>query len=253
MGEITKIPMYDSSHNFWTGCTKISEGCKNCYMFRAKKRYGHDPENISEILNFDKPLKWKEPKRIFVNSWSDFYHEAGDKWRNRAFNIMKKSPQHTYCILTKRPDRILMNTRYDIIFNNMLKNIWWGVTIENMNHLDRYYQLESTLTGTNQTLLFVSIEPMLSEMDLGKLLRPHKDHGGLTFQPAQWVIVGTESGGKNIRRPAKIEWVESIVEQCKEFNVPVFVKQLEINGKVTDDINLFPEHLRIQQIPEINE
>lgn len=108
MGKESKIEWCTSSWNPWQGCHKVSQGCKNCYMFRDKTRYGQDPNVVtaSGDKTFYAPLKWKEPKRVFTCSWSDFFIEEADEWRDEAFAIMALTPQHTYQVLTKRADRM---------------------------------------------------------------------------------------------------------------------------------------------------
>ncbi len=106
MSENTKISWADHTVNFWQGCKKVSSGCKNCYMFRDKKRYGQDASVVvrSKPPTFNKPLLWKDPARVFVCSWSDFFIEEADLWREEAYDIMRKTPHLTYLILTKRPE-----------------------------------------------------------------------------------------------------------------------------------------------------
>lgn len=108
MGETSNIEWTGGTWNPWHGCHKVSAECKNCYMFRDKKRYGQDPNVVVRSkTGFYDPLKWTEPKTIFTCSWSDFFIEEADPWRDEAFAIMALTPQHTYQILTKRPDRML--------------------------------------------------------------------------------------------------------------------------------------------------
>lgn len=97
----------ETTWNPWHGCHKVSQGCKNCYMFRDKERYGQDPNVVVRSkTKFYDPLKWQEPLTIFTCSWSDFFIEEADAWRDEAFAIMALTPQHTYQVLTKRTDRM---------------------------------------------------------------------------------------------------------------------------------------------------
>lgn len=108
MGEQSNIEWTDATWNPWYGCHKVSQGCKNCYMFRDAPRFGRDPNTVVRSkTTFKDPLKWKEPRRIFTCSWSDFFIEEADAWRDEAFAIMALTPHHTYQVLTKRPDRML--------------------------------------------------------------------------------------------------------------------------------------------------
>lgn len=106
MGNSSNIEWTDATWNPWHGCHKVSQGCKNCYMFRDKRRYGQDPNVVTRAASttFYAPLKWKKPRRIFTCSWSDFFIEEADPWRDEAFAIMALTPQHTYQVLTKRPE-----------------------------------------------------------------------------------------------------------------------------------------------------
>jgi protein gp37 len=104
----SKIEWTEATWNPWHGCHKVSAGCKNCYMFRDKAKYGQDPNVVVRSkTRFYDPLKWKEPRTIFTCSWSDFFIEEADPWRDEAFAIMALTPQHTYQVLTKRPERML--------------------------------------------------------------------------------------------------------------------------------------------------
>lgn len=108
MAHESKIEWTEATWNPWHGCHKVSPGCKNCYMFRDKARYGQDPNAVVRSkTKFYDPLKWTEPRTIFTCSWSDFFIEEADPWRDEAFAIMALTPQHTYQVLTKRPERML--------------------------------------------------------------------------------------------------------------------------------------------------
>jgi protein gp37 len=226
MGENSKIAWTDHTWNCWQGCHKVSAGCKNCYMYRDKKRYGQDADKIirSATATFNKPLKWKDPAKVFVCSWSDFFISEADEWRDEAYNIMEQTPHLTYLILTKRPENIWNRWRY-------LNNIWLGVTIESQSEVDRLHLLRAE----RACIRFLSIEPLLSRISLDNLEGIH------------WVIIGAESGSD--RRECSLEWVWDIIRQCDDFNIPVFVKQLHINGKVSQNIEEWPEDLRRQEFP----
>jgi len=107
MGQNSSIQWTHSSWNPWTGCRKVSSGCKFCYMMRDKEIYGKDGTIVVRSkTTFNDPLKWKEPKLVFTSSWTDFFIEEGDQWRDEAWAIIKKCPHHIFQILTKRPERI---------------------------------------------------------------------------------------------------------------------------------------------------
>ncbi len=231
MGENSKISWCDHTINFWQGCHKISEGCTHCYMFRDKKRYGQDANIVvrSKDATFNKPLKWKDPAKVFVCSWSDFFIEEADDWRQDAYDIMQKTPHLTYLLLTKRPE----NIKHRRSFGRYIpKNLWLGVTVESSKYKPRIDILRRYQGSVN----FLSIEPLIGDVGLLDLTNIH------------WVIVGAESGPD--RRPCKIEWVRSIVDQCKAAGVPGFVKQLHIDGKVSTNPEEWPEDLRIQEFPK---
>ena len=254
MGKNSKISWCDHTINFWQGCHKVSEGCKNCYMFRDKKRYGQDASVVvrSKPATFNKPFSWKDPAKVFVCSWSDFFIEEADEWRTEAYDIMEQTPHLTYLLLTKRPENII--SRWGAV-QSTLKNIWLGVTTENKEEANKRIPF---LIETPAAKKFLSIEPMIGEISLRWMVA----WGGMATKPRHWnesthhldglrkldwVIVGAESGPD--RRPCKIEWVRKIVEQCKEAGVPVFVKQLHIDGKVSGNMEEWPEDLRIQEFP----
>lgn len=255
MSEQTKIQWTDATVNFWTGCKKVSAGCKYCYMYRDKERYGKDPSEV--VLVSDKTIfsilkKLTAPSRIFTCSWSDFFIEEADQWRDKAWQIIKDYPQHQWQILTKRPERI--NECLPADWGNGYENVWLGVTVENqVSANERIWQL----IDTPAKVKFVSAEPLLEEVDLwmDKCLT-----GNFLEDKIDWVIVGGESGndtGKYLYRPCKLEWIESIVNQCIQNKVPVFVKQmgthltkeLKMSDRHGGNIDEFPQHLRIRQFP----
>lgn len=235
----TKISWVDYTWNPWQGCNKISEGCSNCYMFRDKKRFGQDGSNIykSSISVFNKPYSIKNPSSIFVCSWSDFFLPEAKEWRLDALKIIKSTSKHKYLILTKRPELIDSG-----IYLNT-KNIFLGVSIENNKSLKRIDQLTPYTSYKNY---FLSIEPLLEDINIESYLMKSFLNSSI-FKPG-WIIIGCESGPN--KRETKIEWIESIVNICLFANIPVFVKQINLNGKVIEDINLFPKQIRYQQFPE---
>jgi len=210
MGEKTEIPWTDSSWNPWTACTKVSPGCQHCYMFREKTRWGKDPTKVtrSSPPTFKAPLKWKEPRMIFVCSWSDFFHVDADSWRNEAWEIMRKAPQHTYQVLTKRPERIISCTPPDIL--KTVPHLWLGVTAENQEFADK--RLPALREAPPSEVRFVSCEPLLGPLDLTPYI-----------SWLQWIIVGGESGSGC--RPMDPAWAISIKNQCQAGKVPFFFKQ----------------------------
>jgi protein gp37 len=247
----TKIQWTNETWNVTTGCSKISEGCKNCYAETMHKRLNAmGVEKYKEPFNkicfhreeLKKPSEWKNPRMVFVNSMSDLFHEdVPDRLIKAVIEEMccYDSP-HTFQVLTKRPERMKESlSPFNTIY---IDNIWFGVTTENQKEADHRIPI---LLRTPAKVRFASVEPMLEKIDLLFDLMPHRDNGN---PPIDWVIVGCESGAK--RRPCKIEWIEDIVDQCKKANVPVFVKQISINGKVIKDIEQFPKHLQVREFPK---
>lgn len=162
MGDKSNIEWTDATWNPWMGCKKVSQGCKNCYMFREQRQYGRDPNVVVRSKTmFEAPLKWKEPKRIFTCSWSDFFIEEASGWRAEAWEIIRKTPQHTYQILTKRPE-LIKNCLPDD-WGNGWDNVWLGVSVEDQKAANlRIPQL----LGVQARVRFLSCEPLLGVIDL---------------------------------------------------------------------------------------
>ena len=217
MAESSTIEWTDATWNPVRGCTKISPGCAHCYAetfaerFRGVKGHpfeqGFDLRLIPEKL--DLPLSWHKPKRIFVNSMSDLFHEAvPDDYIVAVARVMVAARWHTYQVLTKRPNRMqeLLSSR--LSFAAGQPHIWWGVSVENRRMgIPRIAHLQAS----NARVRFLSIEPLLEDL------------GALYLTGIHWVIVGGESGPG--ARPMKQEWVLSIRRQCRDFDVPFFFKQ----------------------------
>ncbi len=245
MAITTNIQWTQATWNPWHGCVKISDACKFCYMYRDKERYGLDPKIVVKSkTKFKDPLKWKEPKIIFTCSWSDWFIKDADEWRDQAWKIIKESPQHTFQILTKRPELILDRLPSD--WGRGYENVWLGVSVENQETADNRIPL---LAQAPAKVKFLSVEPILTEINLIQYL-PYVD----------LCIIGGESGndkGKYSYREAKIEWFTKIVDDCKIWNTNVFVKQLgthlaksmKLKDRHGANIDEFPEELKIRQMP----
>jgi protein gp37 len=213
----SSIEWTDATWNPIRGCTKISPGCAHCYAetfserFRGVKGHpfeqGFDLRTIPDKL--EAPLGWKKPKRIFVNSMSDLFHEGiTESYIESVARVMVQANWHTYQVLTKRSERMrdLLNSR--LRFAAEQPHIWWGVSVE--NKADGVPRI-SHLRAAAACIRFLSIEPLLE--DLGEF-----DLSGI-----HWVIVGGESG--HGARPMKREWVVSIRDQCHRAGIPFFFKQ----------------------------
>ncbi len=212
MGKNTAIQWTDngSTWNPWYGCKKVSDGCKFCYMYRDMKRYGNDPFTVkrAQPTTFNAPLHWKESQKVFTCSWSDFFIEEADAWRQEAWSIIKRTPHLTYQILTKRPQNIA--SRLPLEWPLGFDHVWLGVSVEDQSHIDRI----EALAPIPAAVKFVSYEPALGPLDL---------FNELYLGKINWVISGGESGPK--ARPADPQWFVRVKNQCELFNVPYFHKQ----------------------------
>lgn len=215
----TKIEWATTVWNPVTGCTKISEGCKNCYAEGIAKRFWGErkftdvqcyPERLSQ------PEKWKKGQRIFVNSMSDLFHpDVPYDFIVDVFAVMNANRQHTFIVLTKRPDR------YYQFMSGAVKpipNVWIGVSVENQKAADERIPI---LLQAQAAVRFVSCEPLLGNVNLKGFYKNGMWVDGQNR--IDWVIVGGESGTR--ARPMHPNWVRSIRDQCQEANVPFFFKQ----------------------------
>ena len=240
----TKIEWAEDTVNPAVGCDKISPGCRGCYAERMAKRLigkGHkkylgvvDKRGWTGKIGFDisamdKCIKNKKPTVYFVCSMGDLFHDTVlDNWIIAVMKVIHKCPQHTFLILTKRPDR--MKTFFDGIDKLIpgyfpLKNVWLGVTAENQEQAEKRIP---TLLQIPAAKRFVSIEPMLGPIDLQKRIivtgAGMKIYNSFSWiERLDWVICGGESGPG--ARPMHPDWVRSIRDQCQEANVPFTFKQ----------------------------
>lgn len=247
----SKIQWTEGTWNPWHGCKKVSPGCKFCYMYRDKERFNQDPTTVLRSKSaFTAPLKWDEPKLIFTCSWSDWFIKEADEWRDEAWDIIKRTPQHTYQILTKRPERIEECLPDDWGFG--YDNVWLGVSVENESTKWRV----NTLCDVEAKVRFISAEPLIGQIDFrsDEIITRNFDN------QIDWVIIGGESGndsGKYQYRECKLEWMNQIVKDCEIANVPVFVKQLGtylsksmgLKNRHGGDLDEFPESLKHRQMP----
>lgn len=244
MAETTGIQWTNHTWNPWYGCHKVSSGCMYCYMMRDQETYGKNGNVVKRSkTKFNDPLKWKEPALCFTCSWSDWFIEEADPWRDEAWAIIKATPHITYQILTKRPERILEHLPAD--WGSGYENVWLGVSVENQKAAEVRIPL---LMKVNAKIRFLSCEPLLSEINIsnkginngysvptryetvnGKQVGIEWTDPGNDFVGVDWVIVGGESGndvGKWRYRPCEQFWIELIIGTCIVGNVPVFIKQL---------------------------
>jgi protein gp37 len=234
------IEWTDATWNPVRGCSKISPGCKHCYASTFAERF-RGVQNHPYEQGFDlrlvpgklhEPLRWKQPKMIFVNSMSDLFHdEVPDEYIIEVASVMSQAHWHTFQVLTKRSLRLAKLLSTKLAFVSQAKNIWWGVSVEDQKFgLPRVTNLQQAPA----LIRFLSIEPLL------------EDIGAINLDGISWVIVGGESG--NGARPMEREWVTSIRDQCVNARVPFFFKQWggvrkkkagrTLDGKIHDE---FPE------------
>jgi len=208
----SNIEWTEMTWNPTTGCTKVSQGCRYCYaevMAKRLKAMSHNkyingfkltmhPDTLGE------PYTWNKPKKVFVNSMSDLFHQnITIEFLKAIFGVMNDTPQHTYQILTKRSETL----KYLASNFNWTPNIWMGVSVENQTEIKRIDHLRETPAK----IKFISFEPLIGlikDIDLTNI---------------DWVIVGGESGPK--ARPIQKEWVDLIHKQCLKSHVPFFFKQ----------------------------
>lgn len=214
----SSIEWTESTWNPTTGCSKVSSGCANCYAETLAKRlhamgmpkYGNGFTYTEHESAVNIPLTWKKPRRIFVNSMSDLFHEtATHQFIARCFEVMLRADWHTYQILTKRPRRMAdYSRRFEGHHGRVIPgHIWLGTSIENADSLFRMDELRTARCKTR----FISFEPLLGPI------------GPMILDGIHWVIIGGESGTGY--RPVKKEWILDIISQCQRQDVPVFFKQ----------------------------
>ena len=218
MAEGSAIEWTEATWNPTTGCTKISAGCQNCYAEKLSKRlkamgiskYENDFEFTAHAGEAELPLRWKKPRRIFVNSMSDLFHEeARTEFVARCFETMVRADWHTYQVLTKRPEKM---ARFSELFCRYFGrpipgHIWMGVSAEDNGAVSRIEILRKVRCGVR----FVSFEPLL------------EDIAEVDLTDIDWAIIGGESGPGHRRVEKK--WVENLIGQCKRQRVKVFFKQ----------------------------
>ncbi|MCK9279194.1 MAG: phage Gp37/Gp68 family protein [Melioribacteraceae bacterium] len=256
---------WEKAFNPVIGCNKISEGCLNCYAKGVVERFGINDGDFKPTVMTNA----KAPKSgiVFVGNMTDIFGE----WvsHHQLFDILYSlNDKAINLILTKRAKR----------FNDFAwrkEECWFGVTCENQTRADERIP---ELLKADVLHRWLSLEPLLGEIDLQHITRSCERGLGeyvdcLTgedwqessifggsrcgLEPDEYyekriklVVIGAESLGNNAGRECKIEWIEKAVNDCLKAGVPVFVKQIHIDGKLIKDINKFPEHLRIRQIPD---
>jgi protein gp37 len=235
MSDKTGIEWTDATWNPVTGCTKVSPGCDNCYAETLAERFrgtpGHYYEHGFDVQlrtdKLDQPLRWRRPRRVFVNSMSDLFHDdIPDDYIAQVFTVMAMADQHTFQVLTKRHGRMrsLLNGPLEgmvsqnlvaasdddgvLSFDWPLPNVWLGVSAENQRWANTRI---NALVNTPAAVRFVSAEPLLGPIEYDE------------FPAVDWVIVGGESGRG--ARPMDADWARSLRDQCAEVGVAFHFKQ----------------------------
>lgn len=216
MADKSAIEWTDATWNPVTGCTKISAGCDNCYAERFSERFrgvkGHPFERGFDLTlrpeRLEQPLRWRQPRMVFVNSMSDLFHKDVPKeFISRVFDTMEAAHWHTFQVLTKRSSlmRDFLKRRYGSVPGP--SNVWCGVSVECGSKLSRVRHLQQAPAS----IRFLSIEPLIGRV------------GAISLEGIDWIIVGGESGPK--ARPMEADWVREIRDQCKTIGVAFFFKQ----------------------------
>jgi protein gp37 len=269
----SKIQWTEATWNPVTGCSKVSPGCDRCYAETFAERWcgipGHPYEQGFDLKlwpeRLDVPRHWRKPRLIFVNSMSDLFHaRVPYEFVERVWETMATASQHTYQILTKRPDRMQRFVSRLVARFGVLPNVWLGTSIESQEYIGR----AAHLSRTPAAVRFLSCEPLLGPLDLSSML-PGFDcptcraaGGGFRREvmhgpPAlHWVIVGGESGPG--ARVMDLEWARGIQRDCREAGVACYVKQLGVvwarEAKATDrkhggNPDEWPVDLRVREMP----
>jgi protein gp37 len=232
MSDKSMIEWTEATWNPVTGCSKVSQGCKHCYAERVWPRLSAMPDTAYTGRDFtdvqchqerlQQPLRWKKPRMIFVNSMSDLFHESvPDAFIRDVFNVMAEAKQHTFQVLTKRPERMrdfMIGSTGAGIEAPPIPNIWFGVSVEDQATADERIPF---LMETPANVRWASIEPMLGAVDLTEYLEFYT--GSHIAFGLDWIVAGGESGPD--ARPSHPDWFRSIRDQCIDHDVPFFFKQ----------------------------
>ena len=217
------IEWTDETWNPITGCSRVSPGCDNCYMFALYPRlramavpgYEDAPDKVRMLPErLFLPLTWNRPRRVFVNSMSDLFHPHVDyRFITDVFSVMRQADRHVFQVLTKRPGRAVgwWKRHGESVFGEWPENVWIGTSVENQKYAPRL----TVLGRIPASVRFVSAEPLLDRLDL----TPWIENGTL-----QWIIAGGESGPS--ARPLEIDWVRDLRDQAARAQVAFFFKQL---------------------------
>lgn len=257
---MSKIQWTDKTWNPTSGCTRISKGCDNCYIVRtppfrmAGRRFNGVGVGSATTLEFheerlDHPRRWRKPQKVFVNSLSDLFHVGVPlDFVRKVFDVMQDTPRHTYQVLTKRASR-LPRLADKLTWPD---NLWMGTSVEDAEEAHRVDSLRQVPVA----IRWISAEPLLGPLD------------DLDLTGISWVVIGGESGPiyrphphnppdrEGYARPMDLNWVLSLIAQCRASGTAVFVKQLgsvwaDRHGADSHggDPDYWPDDLRIREFP----
>lgn len=284
----TKIEWSDATWSPVTGCSHSGmRGCDNCWArrmaTRLKGRCGYPADDPFKVTlhpdRLSQPLKWRKPRHIFVCSMGDLFHEdvpvdvidrvfgtmwaceyigrGDDCWPGHVFQVLSKRPDrmrdyfatdrnrlwaYAACNVSDGGDRLFDQVVYS---NGVHPRIWLGTSASTQDDLGRNWP---HLRRTPAALRFISMEPLLGEIDIRRVYSGNMNESCHT--EIDWVIVGAESGPK--ARPCDLEWIRSVVQQCRQAQVPVFVKQIHLGGnprRLSKNMAEWPEDLRVREMP----
>lgn len=244
MGKDSGIEWTDHTFNPWWGCEKVSPACDRCYAESFSKRYGHElwgkdaPRRFFGDKHWNQPINWNVAAKkagvdakVFCASMADVFEDRPDldAQRERLSNLIRVTTNLEWLLLTKRPENFARMLSTDF----RLPNVWLGITAENQRRLDERMEY---LAATKACIKWVSYEPALGEIDISRW------QGSI-----DWIIIGGESGAGARAMPHK--WARKLLNQCREFGIAYFMKQLGGFPDKRHDINEFPEDLRVRDFP----
>ena len=237
MGDGTGIEWTDATWNPIRGCSVMSAGCENCYAKAVAARFsgeGQPYEGLAKMTRtgpqwtgkvvlvpekLEDPVRWKRPRRVFVNSMSDLFHDSVEpEWVEKIVDAMRRAPQHRFQVLTKRPE-----TMADVLTARpeyLLPHVWWGTSVEDSNVLERL----DALVAIPSRNLWVSAEPLIGPLDLSHWLKGDWRSGDAEWKHGiSWVVAGGESGPR--ARGMEVAWARALRDQCAAAGVPFLFKQ----------------------------
>ena len=265
MGQQTKIQWADHTFNPWIGCTKVSDGCRNCYAEAQDRRWGHESwgpgalRRVTSAANWRTPLRWAkaaelagERRRVFCASLADVFDaEAPEGALDALWRLIRETPALDWLLVTKRPERIA--TSLPVGWGEGWPNVWLGTSVENQAAAEARLP---HLLSVPAVVHFASVEPLLGPVDLFPWMLP----GWKANSSLDWAIVGGESGGV-LARYCELSWVRRVVRDAKMAGVAVFVKQLgaravvapgtllELRDSKGGDLTEWPADLQVRELP----